>query len=157
MFFTSRRRPRPTPKPRHQSRVAYGLLTRNIHRWAAHLMVFFRVPAHDAGLNHAPTSRPASSTGGLGRHLFLPIMLSFTGYLLPGTNRVLGSRSHQHGRLRAAVQHPVEAAAPGASSGPEHARRFYCCTSSVFPLVAAIFLAVHFWRIRKDGGISGPL
>ena len=22
---------------------------------------------------------------------------------------------------------------------------------------AAIFLAVHFWRIRKDGGISGPL
>jgi hypothetical protein len=27
----------------------------------------------------------------------------------------------------------------------------------VFPLVAAIFLAVHFWRIRKDGGISGPL
>jgi hypothetical protein len=27
----------------------------------------------------------------------------------------------------------------------------------VFPLAAAVFLAVHFWRIRKDGGISGPL
>jgi hypothetical protein len=25
------------------------------------------------------------------------------------------------------------------------------------PLIAAIFLTVHFWRIRKDGGISGPL
>jgi hypothetical protein len=25
------------------------------------------------------------------------------------------------------------------------------------PLVIAVFLAVHFWRIRKDGGISGPL
>jgi quinol-cytochrome oxidoreductase complex cytochrome b subunit len=24
------------------------------------------------------------------------------------------------------------------------------------PLVASIFMAVHFWRIRKDGGISGP-
>ena len=24
-------------------------------------------------------------------------------------------------------------------------------------MLAAIFLAVHFWRIRKDGGISGPL
>ena len=24
------------------------------------------------------------------------------------------------------------------------------------PLIAAIFLAVHFWRIRKDGGIIGP-
>ncbi len=27
----------------------------------------------------------------------------------------------------------------------------------LLPLVAAVFLAVHFWRIRKDGGISGPL
>jgi quinol-cytochrome oxidoreductase complex cytochrome b subunit len=27
----------------------------------------------------------------------------------------------------------------------------------LLPLVAAILLAVHFWRIRKDGGISGPL
>ena len=24
------------------------------------------------------------------------------------------------------------------------------------PLVASIFMAVHFWRVRKDGGISGP-
>jgi hypothetical protein len=27
----------------------------------------------------------------------------------------------------------------------------------LLPLTAAILLAVHFWRIRKDGGISGPL
>jgi quinol-cytochrome oxidoreductase complex cytochrome b subunit len=25
------------------------------------------------------------------------------------------------------------------------------------PLIVAVLLAVHFWRIRKDGGISGPL
>ena len=25
------------------------------------------------------------------------------------------------------------------------------------PLAAAVMMAVHFWRIRKDGGISGPL
>ena len=24
-------------------------------------------------------------------------------------------------------------------------------------LVAALLIAVHFWRVRKDGGISGPL
>ena len=35
--------------------------------------------------------------------------------------------------------------------------RFYVLHIMFFPLVAAIFLAVHFWRIRKDGGISGPL
>jgi hypothetical protein len=25
------------------------------------------------------------------------------------------------------------------------------------PFVATILMAVHFWRVRKDGGISGPL
>jgi quinol-cytochrome oxidoreductase complex cytochrome b subunit len=25
------------------------------------------------------------------------------------------------------------------------------------PFVTVIFLAIHFWRVRKDGGISGPL
>jgi quinol-cytochrome oxidoreductase complex cytochrome b subunit len=24
------------------------------------------------------------------------------------------------------------------------------------PLMAVLLMAVHFWRIRKDGGISGP-
>jgi quinol-cytochrome oxidoreductase complex cytochrome b subunit len=35
--------------------------------------------------------------------------------------------------------------------------RFYVLHVILMPLVAAIFLAVHIWRIRKDGGISGPL
>jgi hypothetical protein len=26
-----------------------------------------------------------------------------------------------------------------------------------FPFVIVLFMAVHFWRVRKDGGISGPL
>jgi hypothetical protein len=25
------------------------------------------------------------------------------------------------------------------------------------PIAAAVLMAVHFWRVRKDGGISGPL
>ena len=24
------------------------------------------------------------------------------------------------------------------------------------PVIACILMAVHFWRVRKDGGISGP-
>jgi quinol-cytochrome oxidoreductase complex cytochrome b subunit len=35
--------------------------------------------------------------------------------------------------------------------------RFYVAHVMVFPFLAATFLAIHFWRIRKDGGISGPL
>jgi hypothetical protein len=25
------------------------------------------------------------------------------------------------------------------------------------PLAVALLLAIHFWRVRKDGGISGPM
>ena len=25
------------------------------------------------------------------------------------------------------------------------------------PVIASVLMIVHFWRIRKDGGISGPL
>ena len=39
----------------------------------------------------------------------------------------------------------------------KHKEGFYVLHVILMPLAAAIFLAVHFWRIRKDGGISGPL
>jgi quinol-cytochrome oxidoreductase complex cytochrome b subunit len=45
----------------------------------------------------------------------------------------------------------------GLEVGQNTLLRFYVLHIMVFPLTAAIFLAVHFWRIRKDGGISGPL
>src|SRR5215471_14405956 len=34
--------------------------------------------------------------------------------------------------------------------------RFYVLHCVGIPLVAAFLMAVHFWRVRKDGGISGP-
>ena len=30
-------------------------------------------------------------------------------------------------------------------------------TATIVPFVIVIFMAIHFWRVRKDGGISGPL
>jgi quinol-cytochrome oxidoreductase complex cytochrome b subunit len=35
--------------------------------------------------------------------------------------------------------------------------RWYTLHVLMLPFVTVIFLAVHFWRVRKDGGISGPL
>jgi quinol-cytochrome oxidoreductase complex cytochrome b subunit len=34
--------------------------------------------------------------------------------------------------------------------------RFYVGHVIFLPLVVALLLAVHFWRIRKDGGAAGP-
>ena len=41
--------------------------------------------------------------------------------------------------------------------GEETLNRFYILHCVAIPLVAAVLMAVHFWRIRKDGGISQPL
>ena len=34
--------------------------------------------------------------------------------------------------------------------------RFYVLHCIGLPFIIMIFMAVHFWRVRKDGGISGP-
>jgi quinol-cytochrome oxidoreductase complex cytochrome b subunit len=92
--------------------------------------------------------------------LFMTIMLSFTGYLLPwdqiafwaitiGTNM---------GGYAPILNYPVSTILLGGLEvGQNTLLRFYVLHIMVLPLATAIFLAVHFWRIRKDGGISGPL
>jgi len=35
--------------------------------------------------------------------------------------------------------------------------RFYVLHCIFIPIIAAVLMIVHFWRVRKDGGISGPL
>jgi len=97
--------------------------------------------------------------GGVGL-LFLTIMLSFTGYLLPwdqisywaitiGTN---------FGSYFPIVNTPTRVILLGGLEvGQNTLLRFYVGHVVFLPLIAATFLAVHFWRIRKDGGISGPL
>jgi len=44
----------------------------------------------------------------------------------------------------------------GLEVGQNTLLRFYVLHVMALPVIAAAFLAVHFWRIRKDGGISGP-
>ncbi|HBO90844.1 MAG TPA: cytochrome B6, partial [Acidobacteria bacterium] len=35
--------------------------------------------------------------------------------------------------------------------------RFYVLHCVALPLVIGFLMAIHFWRVRKDGGISGPM
>ena len=41
--------------------------------------------------------------------------------------------------------------------GEETLNRFYILHCIAIPLGVSLLLAIHFWRVRKDGGISGPL
>ena len=45
----------------------------------------------------------------------------------------------------------------GINVGPPTLLRFYVLHCIFIPIAASILMILHFWRIRKDGGISGPL
>jgi quinol-cytochrome oxidoreductase complex cytochrome b subunit len=67
-----------------QSQVTFGLLTRNVHRWAAHLMVFFVFLHMMRVFYHGAYKPPREFNWVVGVILLLmTIGLSFTGYLLP--------------------------------------------------------------------------
>ena len=45
----------------------------------------------------------------------------------------------------------------GFQLGPNALLRFYVLHVVGLPLTVGFLIAIHFWRIRKDGGITGPL
>jgi hypothetical protein len=92
--------------------------------------------------------------------LTLTLLLSFTGYLLPwdqlalwavtvGTN-MMGYTPVFGSQVRFVLLGGVEI-------GTDTLLRWYVLHVLMFPFVIVIFMAIHFWRVRKDGGISGPL
>jgi quinol-cytochrome oxidoreductase complex cytochrome b subunit len=103
----------------------------------------------------------------------LTLLLSFTGYLLPddqlgfwavtvGTNMAratpgFGSEGPFGPQLGMTPFNDVRFGLLGGSIVDANALlRSYIWHCIGIPLVASLFMAVHFWRIRKDGGISGP-
>ena len=143
------------------SSVAFGDLVRNMHRWGAHLMVLtvflhmIRVFYHGA---YKPPREFNWVVGVL--LLFLTLMLSFTGYLLPWDQIAfwaitVGTQMAQYAPVLGSESSFFLLG--GIEVGQNTLLRFYVLHVIALPLLAAIFMIVHFWRIRKDGGISGPV
>jgi quinol-cytochrome oxidoreductase complex cytochrome b subunit len=144
-----------------QTSIAFGLLVRNMHRWAAHLMVISVFLHMSRVFYHGAYKAPREFNWVIGVVLLLlTLMLSFTGYLLPwdqlalwavtvGTN-MMGYSPMLGNQVRFALLGSKEI-------GTETLLRWYVLHVLFLPFVIVIFMAVHFWRVRKDGGISGPL
>src|ERR1700732_2551679 len=154
--------------------VPFGKLLRNMHRWAAHLMIIavwlhmFRV------FMTGSYKQPREFNWCVGVVLLvLTLLLSFTGYLLPddqlgfwavtvGTNMaratpLLGTEGPFGAFLGMTPYNDVRFALLGGSVVDANALfGAYIWHCIAIPLIASIFMALHFWRVRKDGGISGP-
>ncbi len=141
--------------------VTYGSLVRNMHRWGAHLMVL-TVFLHMARVfYHGAYKPPREFNWVVGVVLlFLTLLLSFTGYLLPWDQLAIWAvtvGSNMAGFTPVFGEQVSFALLGGVRVTPDTLLRWYVLHVLFLPFVITIFLAVHFWRVRKDGGISGPL
>ena len=91
---------------------------------------------------------------------FFTILLSYTGYLLPWDQLALWAVTvgYEIARATPAVGDEVSFLIFGGYQlGPNALLRFYVLHVVALPLATGFLIAIHFWRIRKDGVISGPL
>jgi cytochrome b6 len=138
--------------------VSNGVFLRNMHRVAAHIMVI-AVFWHMFHVFYRGGYRPPHEFNwAIGVVLLLlTLLLSYTGYLLPwdqlafwaitvGTN-ILSSAPFIGPQLRYVLL-------GGNLVGENALLRFYVLHCVILPLLAAMLIGVHFWRIRKDGGLT---
>ncbi|HMV84384.1 MAG TPA: cytochrome b N-terminal domain-containing protein [Blastocatellia bacterium] len=140
--------------------VAFGTFLRNMHRWGAHAMVA-AVFLHMARVFFTGSyKKPREFNWVIGVFLFLlTLFSSFTGYLLPWDQLAfwaitVGSAIAGYAPV---VGKQVQFMLLGDTNvGQEALLRFYVLHIAVLPLLITLLVSVHFWRIRKDGGLSRP-
>lgn len=154
--------------------VPFGNILRNMHRWAAHAMIL-AVWLHMLRVFMTGSyKKPREFNWSIGVLLLvLTMLLSFTGYLLPddqlgfwavtvGTNMaratpLLGHEGPFGPEIGITAYNDVRFALLGGSIVDANALlRAYIWHCIAIPVIASVFMIVHFWRVRKDGGISGP-
>jgi quinol-cytochrome oxidoreductase complex cytochrome b subunit len=134
--------------------VAFGQFMRNVHRWAAHLMVL-AVFAHLLRVFYAGAyRRPRQFNWVIGVALLvLTLLMSFTGYLLPwdqlsywaitvGTN-IAGYLPLFGDQARLLLL-------GGNEVGSDTLLRFYELHIYVIPAMMVLIISIHVWRVRKD-------
>lgn len=138
--------------------VSNGVFLRNLHRLAAQLMVL-AVFWHMFHVFYRGGYKPPHEFNWvIGVVLLIvTLFLSYTGYLLPwdqlafwaitvGTN-ILSAMPIIGKRIRFM-------SLGGNNVGANALLRFYVLHCVVLPLIAVLFIAVHFWRVQKDGGLT---
>ena len=140
--------------------VSAGVFLRNLHRWGAHAMVAI-VFTHMAVTFFRGAYRPPREFYWvIGVFLFvMTVLASYTGYLLPWDQLAYWAVTVGANMADATpvVGAKIKFLLLGGNSINENALlRFYVLHCVVVPLFMVGGIAVHIWRVRKDGGIHLP-
>ncbi len=143
-----------------RTNVWFGELIRNLHHWSANLLIVVSV-LHLMRVFFTGGHRPPRELNwliGVGM-LLLVLAANFTGYLLPwdqlaywaitvGTSIVAYVPLIGEWLSRLLIGGP-EVSAPTLLS-------FYSLHISFIPILIVGLMSYHFWRVRKDGGLTVP-
>jgi quinol-cytochrome oxidoreductase complex cytochrome b subunit len=156
-YIPSIERAYPTMKEIQLS-VPLGQFTRNMHRWAAHLMVLTVVLHMGRVFFTGAYKPPREFNWVLGVFLLLfTLGASFTGYLLPWDQ--LSFWAITVGTNIAGYAPGIGAATRqillgGNEVGQTTLIRFYTLHIAMLPLMITLLVSMHVWRVRKDGGLA---
>jgi quinol-cytochrome oxidoreductase complex cytochrome b subunit len=137
-----------------------GVFLRNLHRWAAHLMVISALLHLLRVFYHRAYRPPRQFNWVVGVVLLIITLgLSYTGYLLPWDQLAFWGVSVGTNMAKEAplIGEKIRFFLLGGNIVSENALlRFYVLHCVVLPVALILLLSVHIWRVRKDGGVQGP-
>ncbi len=143
-----------------RSSTNFGFVLRNVHKWAAEAMVVF-VILHMARVFFTGAYKPPREFNWVVGVflLLLTFGLSFTGYLLPWDQLAFWAitvGTSIAGYVPVMGEDIRSFLLGGDIVGQEALIRFYVLHVVILPGLMLVLLGVHFWRIRKDGGLAHP-
>jgi len=143
-----------------QNDVLFGRLVRNIHHWSANLLVgivlLHLLRVFLTGGYHGP--RQFNWVVGLSLMLFV-LVANFTGYLLPWDQLSYWAITISTAMLTYVPwigEWLQQLARGGTEITSTTLIGFYTIHTTVVPAALIVFMALHFWRVRKARGVVIP-
>ncbi len=143
-----------------EKEVLFGKLIRAVHHWSANLLIAVTIlhllRVFLTGAFHG--RRRSNWLIGLGV-LFFVLLSGFTGYLLPWDQTAYWAITICTEMLSKVpgVGHFLQyAIVGGAEIGAATVINFYALHVAITPMMLAVLLSWHFWRIRLAGGVVLP-
>jgi cytochrome b6 len=141
--------------------IPYGFLLRNLHYWCGQAMVVLVVLHMSRVFLTGSFAPPRRFNWIIGLMLMIgTLLVDFTGYLLVWDERALWART-----IARNLVETVPVLGSGVASmlfgSPEISDaaiiRLYVWHIVLIPGIMAGLMGWHLWKVRRDGGISGPL
>lgn len=143
-----------------RTNVWFGDFLRNLHHWSANLLILVSV-AHLLRVFLTGAYRPPRETNWIIGVLMLLLVVgaNFTGYLLPWDQLAYWAIT-----VGTSIINYIPVLGPflsrillgGPEVGAETLLNFYSLHISFIPLALFMLMSLHFWRVRKNGGLTIP-